>query len=61
MVVDAVLMDAALQGQRIAVTDPPQPADAKGPGDKRRSAAQNSDSQSRVWITSRNLARKAAA
>jgi len=56
-----VLVDAPLQGQRIAVAHPPKPADAKRPGNKRRSAAQNSDSQLRVWMTSRNLARNAAA
>ncbi len=61
VVVDAVLMDAPLQGQRIAVTHPPQPADAKRPGGQRCNAAQNSDSQSWVSMTSRNLARKAAA
>ncbi len=61
VVVATVLVDTPLQGQRIAVAHPPQPADAKRPGNGRNGAAQNSDSQSRVWMTSRTFAKKAAA
>jgi len=62
VVVGAVLVDALLQRQRVAVADPSQPADPEGPRRHRWGrGGHNSVSQSRVSITWRTRPRNAAA